>query len=105
MKKKSFVVESARGLHARPAAAFVDLLSNFESEIIIIFDDMEMNAKSIISVLSLGLGQGDCFEIVVKGPDEQEAIIAIEQFLHEKTSGEKGKLNDIIGQNFKESNC
>ena len=89
MLKKELVVRAATGLHARPAANFVELASRYDSEIKVHFGDKEVNAKSIISVLSLGLGQGESFVLTVEGPDEKEALTELEKYIQEELNGEK----------------
>ena len=96
MVKKEFVIKNSIGLHARPAAMFVDLTSKFESKIKIGFEETEVNAKSIISVLSLGLGKGDKFRVIIDGKDEKKAMSKLEDFIHDKLKGEKKNRDDII---------
>ena len=100
MIKKEFIINNEIGLHARPAATFVDLTSRFEAEIKLIFKDTEVNAKSIISVLSLGLGKGDSFKLKIKGPDEKEALKKLYNFIKENIGEEKENNDDIVGQNY-----
>lgn len=67
------------GLHARAAAKFVTLASNFESEIKLGKDGREVNAKSIMGVMMLAAGKGSTLTLTATGSDEKEAI----QQLHE----------------------
>ena len=67
MVEKNFVVKNETGLHARPASLFVQKAAKFKSTIKIKKDGKEGNAKSIISVLSLGASNGS----------EQEALNAL----------------------------
>lgn len=72
------------GLHARPAAQFVQIASQFESEITVANKTKEsnpVNAKSILSVLTLGVHKGYEIEIFADGADESEALKAIEQLV------------------------
>ena len=80
MVKKSIFVKNKTGLHARPASDFVHAASKFSSKIKIRRageEDEEVDAKSIIFLLSLGLCQGEEVEIIAKGDDEQEAVDAL----------------------------
>ncbi|MFW6006590.1 MAG: HPr family phosphocarrier protein [Bacillota bacterium] len=95
MLQEKFVIKNEIGLHARPAAMFVDTTSKFDSEIKICYEDTEANAKSIISVLSLGLGKGDKFVIKIKGEDEKKAMSELESFIENKL-GKKGNVDDDI---------
>ncbi len=69
------------GLHARPASDFVKEAKKFESKIKIANldtpEEEPVNAKSIISVLTLGMGRGTNVEIIADGEDEKEAVQAL----------------------------
>ena len=78
-KLKTTVINNS-GLHARPASKFVNLAKNYESEITIRRmdeDGDEVDAKSIVFLLSLGIGKGTEVEISAKGDDEREAVDAL----------------------------
>ena len=62
------------GLHARPAAVFVDLAKKFKSDIAIVCKGQEVDGKSIISILTLGLGQKAKITIRATGKDAQKAV-------------------------------
>lgn len=65
------------GLHARPAAEFVKLASKFQSEIRVRRDDMAVNGKSIMGVMTLAAEQGSELVISANGPDAEEAVQAL----------------------------
>lgn len=67
------------GLHARPAAVFVQLANKFRSEILLEKDGHEVNGKSIMSILTLAAETGSDVKVSVSGPDCVEAINAIEE--------------------------
>ncbi len=69
------------GLHARPAALFVKTANRFKSQIMVEKDGQEVNAKSILSVLTLGVGQGAVVTIRTEGEDEVEAIEALRELV------------------------
>ncbi len=75
------------GLHARPASMFVDQAGKYRSDIKILKNNKEYNAKSIISVLSMGAVKGDKLMIFATGEDEKQAVNA---------------LQTLIANNFKE---
>ena len=56
--EKKVTVQNESGLHARPASLFVKEASKFKSEIMILYDDKEVQAKSILGVMSLGQNRG-----------------------------------------------
>ena len=74
MNQKKILVTNEVGLHARPAAQFVEAASQFNSEIKIRYDGKEANAKSILNVLSLGISQGAEIELIAEGADEDQAL-------------------------------
>lgn len=69
------------GLHARPASLLVAAASKFSSNIFIIKDEKEINAKSILGVLSIGAGKGTTLKIRVQGEDEVEAVEALKELV------------------------
>ena len=77
MEKKSFNVVADTGIHARPATLLVQTASKFASDINLEYKGKSVNLKSIIGVMSLGVGQGADVTISAEGPDEKEAIAAI----------------------------
>lgn len=84
MQNIRLTVNHAVGLHARPAAQFVQTASEFESEITVANKTKEsdpVNAKSILSILTLGVHQGHEIEITADGSDEEQALKALEELI------------------------
>ena len=81
MKTIVYKIKNSIGLHARPAAIFVKKANEFISDIKILKEDKEANAKSIINVMSLGATQGSELSIQAKGEDESEALDALTKLL------------------------
>lgn len=79
--EKTVVIKNATGLHARPAGMFVKKASEFTSTVEIIAKGKTVNAKSIMGIMSLGLGQGQ--EIVIKadGADQEAAVEALAELI------------------------
>jgi phosphotransferase system HPr (HPr) family protein len=77
MKRARLQVKAEVGLHARPAAVFVQQANRFEAEIsvrnVTAASDWA-DAKSILSVLTLGVEQNHEIELEVDGSDEIEAL-------------------------------
>lgn len=71
------VLSNGAGLHARPAALFVQTATRFQSTVTIRSNGKRANAKSILSLLSLGAKQGDEVVILADGPDSNEAVSAL----------------------------
>ncbi|MFH1622077.1 MAG: HPr family phosphocarrier protein [Candidatus Omnitrophota bacterium] len=78
MVKKNVLVKSKQGLHARPAALFVQLANKFDSKITITKDDQEINGKSIMGILMLAAEKGSEIIITAEGDDAKEAMEALE---------------------------
>lgn len=76
MQKKETTIVNSTGLHARPAAEFVAAAKKYESKITIgkAGEEKQVNAKSIVLLLSLGVSKGTKVEIAADGPDEQQAV-------------------------------
>jgi phosphocarrier protein len=79
--KKQFELTNREGLHARPAMKLVEIASRFASDILIRHEGKEVNAKSIMMVLTLGVSQGAVLEIVVSGEDAEDAMSALEKLI------------------------
>jgi phosphotransferase system HPr (HPr) family protein len=80
METLQLTVKHSVGLHARPAAKFVELASSFKSDVSVknTTDDIgPVDAKSILGILTLGVQQNYGIEIQANGEDEQEAIDAL----------------------------
>jgi len=81
MQQVTLVVHHEVGLHARPAAVFVKTAKGFVSDISVAKEDREVNAKSILSILTLGVNQGAEITIKAEGEDEQEAVRALQELV------------------------
>jgi len=84
MIKVEFEIKNRLGLHARPAATFVQACNKYKSEVNLIFNNRAVNAKSIIGILALGVAYGDKIEVEADGPDEEAAMEEIKELLEIK---------------------
>lgn len=75
------MVENKTGLHARPAAIFVQLANKFESEITIIKDEQKVNGKSIMGILMLAAERGAKITIIAEGSDAEKAADELSKLL------------------------
>jgi len=78
MKQLEITINNETGLHARPAKTLVNLTKQFKSEIFIWHGEKKANAKSLISVLTLGASRGSQLRIQFNGEDEENAATQIE---------------------------
>ena len=74
MLEKEVTLTNEVGLHARPAAVFAKAAGGFSSEITVVKESGEANAKSILSVLKLDVRKGDRITLRVHGEDEGAAL-------------------------------
>ncbi|MFW6022427.1 MAG: HPr family phosphocarrier protein [Halanaerobiaceae bacterium] len=84
MVETEIKIKNKTGLHARPAAIFVETADRFTSEVELVFDGITVNAKSIIGVLSLGIGNDDKVTLRITGSDEKEALEKIVEVVNNK---------------------
>jgi phosphocarrier protein len=76
--RRSLRIRNRLGLHARAAARFVHTASRYRSQVSASRDGRTMDGKSILGILLLAAPQGAEIELVVEGPDEEEAMAALE---------------------------
>lgn len=77
MVEREVTVRNRSGIHTRPAATIVKTAARFTSEFTIVKDDMEINGKSIIGVMTLAAEQGSRMILRFEGPDEEAAAAAL----------------------------
>jgi len=78
---KEIVVKNAQGLHARPAAMFVQIASRYNSAVTIQKDDEKVNGKSIMGIMTLAAGVGSAITVRTEGIDAQKAINEISKLV------------------------
>lgn len=71
---KEVVVQNNIGLHARPATFFIQKANEFKSSIWLDKDNVKVNAKSLLGVLSLGINGDTRIKIIADGSDEKLAV-------------------------------
>ncbi|MCR2820911.1 phosphocarrier protein HPr [Lederbergia panacisoli] len=84
MIEKQFTVTSDTGIHARPATMLVQTASRFSSDIQLEYKDKKVNLKSIMGVMSLGIGKGVNITISADGNDEEEAMAGIQELFEKE---------------------
>ncbi|ARD07017.1 phosphocarrier protein HPr [Lactobacillus amylolyticus] len=77
MEKRDFHIIAETGIHARPATLLVQTASKFGSDINLEYNGKSVNLKSIMGVMSLGVGQNADVTITAEGDDEKDALDAI----------------------------
>jgi len=79
--RKKLIVKNKQGLHARPAALFVQIANKFDSRITVKREEEEVNGKSIMGILILGAEKGSTISIEADGHDAQLAILELEKIV------------------------
>ena len=77
MEKRDFHIIAETGIHARPATLLVQAASKFGSDVNLEYNGKSVNLKSIMGVMSLGVGQNADITITAEGDDEKDALDAI----------------------------
>jgi multiphosphoryl transfer protein len=88
VRSKPIVITASGGLHARPAAMITTAARRFTSDVRLLSGSREANARSVVSIMALEVGQGDEVTIVATGSDAREAIAAISALLSSDLSSE-----------------
>ncbi|MCM8795441.1 MAG: HPr family phosphocarrier protein [Candidatus Omnitrophica bacterium] len=81
MIRKKIVVKNKQGLHARPAALFVQLANKFDSHIRVSNKQEMVNGKSIMGILMLGAECGSTIIIEAEGEDADLAVAELEKIV------------------------
>ncbi len=83
--EKKLVIKNEQGLHARPAAIFVQIANKYESDVMVKKGKEEVNGKSIMGLMTLAAEKGSSIRLKIDGPDAEEAMQELERII----SGEK----------------
>ena len=84
---REVTVQVPDGLHHQTAARFIQTANRFTSVVRVVYGDNNVNAKSLLGVLSLGIVKGTTITLIADGTDEKEAV---------------GALVDLVKDNFGE---
>lgn len=79
-------IRHAQGLHARPAALFVQLANTFRSQVTVQKGRRKVNGKSIMGILTLAAGPHDRIQVIAEGDDADDAVEALVKFLNDEKS-------------------
>lgn len=84
MKEKILMVKNRAGIHARPAALIAQVANKFEAEITFTYNDMNINAKSIMGVITMAASYNTSITARAEGSDEKEALDALSNLFESK---------------------
>lgn len=85
--EKDIKINNPQGLHARPAALFVQIVSKYDVNVTIEKDGEKINGKSIMGILTLGAQQHTMLKLTIEGDDCQIVMNELEQLLNSETLG------------------
>ena len=88
MMEKKFIVKNRLGLHARPAALFVQTTNKFKSSIKVRKGEQEVDGKSIMGLMMLAAEEGSTLLIFANGPDEHDVLSTLDKLFNDRF-GEK----------------
>ncbi len=75
-------VKNQQGLHARPAALFVQIANKYDSVIKVLKDNQVVNGKSIMGILMLAAEKDSEIVIIAEGSDSEDAVLELENLLN-----------------------
>ena len=81
MISKQIVVRCESGLHNKQATFFVQKANEYACNIWVEIGSRKMNAKSLLGIMSLGIVTGATVTLSSDGPNEEEAMVALEELL------------------------
>ncbi|MFI8494570.1 phosphocarrier protein HPr [Peribacillus butanolivorans] len=88
MVEKIYTITSHSGIHARSATVLVGAVKAVTSEVFIEYKDKQVNLKSIMGVMSLGIPEGAQVKVIAKGDDEEEVLKCVNQVMQTEGLGE-----------------
>ncbi|HIW83193.1 MAG TPA: HPr family phosphocarrier protein [Candidatus Dorea gallistercoris] len=83
MKTIKYTIQDELGIHARPAGVLVKEVKKFQSKITLEGNGKTAEAGKLLAVMGMGIKHGTEITITAEGPDEDEAIAAMETFFKE----------------------
>ena len=92
-EEREFVIQGELGLHARPAGRLASLASRYECEVMLARSDRAeewVNARSVLSILSLAAAKGTCLRVRTQGVGCLEALEAVGRLLEESEEASAG---------------
>ena len=79
--EKKVVIKNKSGLHARPAAVFVQIANKYDCEIVVKKGRQKVNGKSIMGIMMLAAEKGSRIVIIADGEDAEYAVQELENLL------------------------
>lgn len=84
MKEFTYLITDELGIHARPAGLLAKLAKSFpETTVTVTKGETTVKASQLMKLMNLGVKNGDEVKVAAEGPNQEEAIAALEQFFKE----------------------
>ena len=80
--EKKIIVKNKQGLHARPAALFVQIANKYDATVKVVKDEQIVNGKSIMGILMLAAEKDSEVTLIAEGADSEEAVQELEVLLN-----------------------
>ncbi len=84
MVEEELTIKNKLGLHARAASMLVELVSRYSSDVWIVKDGREVDAKSIMGIMTLAAAQGTRIKVRASGEDESRAVEGVRELIERK---------------------
>jgi phosphocarrier protein len=84
ISSRVFTIINDKGLHARASARFVEVVENFESDVIVEKDGLEASGSSIMGLLMLAASKGTTIKVTSTGSDSEELTLALDNLIKSK---------------------
>lgn len=89
--ERDIVIKNKSGLHARPAALFVQIANKYDCDISVRKGQKKVNGKSIMGIMMLAAEKGSKVRIIAEGGDAEDAVRELENLLLSETIEEAGE--------------
>lgn len=83
MKEFTYKIKDDLGIHARPAGLLVKAATGFISDVKLIKEEKEVDAKKIFAIMGMGVKKDDTIRVQVTGEDEEQAVAMLEGFFRD----------------------
>lgn len=80
MREFTYTIKNPMGIHARPAGLLVKKASEFNSRIILAYNEKSVDLKKVMAIMAMEIKQNQTVTVSCEGPDEEGAISELEEF-------------------------
>jgi len=86
---KIYELRNKQGMHVRPAGMIADVVSKYNSDVKIVYNKEEVDARSVVSILGLGVGTNAKLKFIIDGEDEENVLKELDELIIEREFDEK----------------